>query len=247
MDQPAKPFASEGTEGRRWLGRIIIAVILGEALWGLIVSVMNNVIVPWLGDVMGQSSGLPTSFTQRPYNYPELFVSVFEFCIAGLVAAILNYFFQRPTTKRVKTSKSPVPAAPPGPIRVGPQAAPSVAPSAALTETAPPQFGITPAASPLPAPDQDVRLYPVIPSILVPAAPDEGRASPPVPQPEPAPPVSPTPEDRPQAIAPAAPAATNPVAAKPAPPAPKAEPAKPKKPKNVYYNIVGEPMPSDDD
>jgi hypothetical protein len=37
------------------------------------------------------------------------------------------------------------------------------------------------------------------------------------------------------------------VASKPVPPAPKAEPAKPKKPKNVYYNIVGEPMPSDDD
>ena len=188
MDQPARPFTSGSADTRRWMGRLIIAVILGEALWGLIVSLVNNVFVPWLGDAMGPSSGLPTSFTQRPYNYPDLFVSVFEFCIAGLVAAILNYFFQRPTARTVKTSKSPVPAAPPGPIRVVPQAAPS----AALTETAPPQFGVIPATSPMPDPTQDARLYPVIPSILVPAVPDGGLASPPIQQPsEPPPPPRP--------------------------------------------------------
>jgi len=232
MEQPVKPFTSEGADGRRWIVRLIIAVLLGEALWGLIVSVMNNVVVPWLGDVMGQSSGLPTSFTRRPYNYPELFVSVFEFCIAGLVAAVLNYFFQQPTAKRVKTLKSSVPAAPVGPIRVVPQAATS----SALTDTAPPQFGFTPAPSPMPSRAEVARAYPVIPSILVPAASEA-----------PAPPLAPAPEARPAAIAPAAPAVPNPVASKPVPPAPKAEPAKPKKPKNVYYNIVGEPMPSDDD
>src|SRR5712691_7016712 len=102
MDQLAKTFTPEGTDTRNWIGRLIVAVILGEAIWGLIVSIMNNLVVPWLGDVMGQSSGLPTSFTQRPYNYPDLFVSVIEFCIAGLVTAILNYFFQRPGAERVK-------------------------------------------------------------------------------------------------------------------------------------------------
>ena len=106
MDQPAKPFTSQVADQRGWIGRLIIAVLLGEAIWGLIVSVMNHVIVPWVGEVMGASSGLPTSFTRRPYNYPELFVSVFEFCIAGLVAAILNYFLQRPVARRVKTLKS---------------------------------------------------------------------------------------------------------------------------------------------
>ena len=245
MDQPAKPFTSGGADARRWMARLIIAVILGEALWGLIVSVVNNVFVPWLGDVMGPSSGLPTSFTQRPYNYPDLFVSVFEFCIAGLVAAVVNYFFQQPTTRRVKTSKSPVPAVPPGPIRVVPQ----VAPSAALAETAPPQFGVIPATSPMPDPAQDARLYPVIPSILVPAAPEGGRSSPSVPQPAAAPPVATTAETKPADIA-RAPA--NPVPPSPVRPTPKAEPvkaepAKPKKPKNVYYNIVGEPVSSDDD
>src|ERR1700745_1738885 len=95
-------LTSEGKDTRNWIGRIIVAVILGEAIWSLIVSVMNNLVVPWRGDVMGQSSGLPTSFTQRPYSYPDLFVSVVEFCIAGIVAAILNYFFKRARAVRMK-------------------------------------------------------------------------------------------------------------------------------------------------
>src|SRR5438552_9378895 len=103
MDQSGRTFTHGGldtretetrkTGTRNWIGQIIVAVILGEAIWNLIVSVMNNLIVPWLGDVMGQSSGLPTSFTQRPYNYPDLFVSAVELCIAGIVSAMLNHFF----------------------------------------------------------------------------------------------------------------------------------------------------------
>ena len=108
MEFPAGSFPSD----RRWIVRIIIAVILGEAVWTLIVSIMNNVIVPWLGDLMGPSAGLPTSFVQRPYNYPELFVSIFEVCIAGLVAAILNYFVQRPQEQRSKSMKGSVVASP---------------------------------------------------------------------------------------------------------------------------------------
>src|ERR1700694_1432853 len=108
MDQPVNTISSEEADGRKWIGRIIMAVILGEAIWSLIVSVMNNLVVPWLGDVMGPSSGVPTSFSQRPYDYPDLFVSVIEFCIAGLVAAVLNYFFQRPAVRRLKTLKRSV-------------------------------------------------------------------------------------------------------------------------------------------
>ena len=110
MDQPEKTFTSDGANAGNWIGKIIVAVILGEAIWSLIVSLMNNLVVPWLGDVMGQSSGLPTSFTQRPYDYPDLFVSVVEFCIAGLVAAILNHFFQRSKArmKRVQLAAEPI-------------------------------------------------------------------------------------------------------------------------------------------
>src|SRR5690348_18438532 len=123
MDQTGKASVLQGATARQWVGWIMVAVILGEAVWGLIVSVMNNVVVPWLGDVMGQSSGLPTSFTQRPYNYPDLFVSVLEFGLAGLVAAVLNYFFQRPGGRRVKTVRTTIAAPPVEPARLIPQAA----------------------------------------------------------------------------------------------------------------------------
>ena len=111
MEQTVKTFPSEGADARKWIGRIIMAVILGEAIWSLLVSIMNNLVVPWLGDVMGQASGLPTSFTQRPYDYPDLFISVLEFCIAGIMAVMLNYFLQRPRAGRVKPVKSSVPTA----------------------------------------------------------------------------------------------------------------------------------------
>lgn len=234
MDQAGKTFTSEGTDPRKWIGRIIMAVILGEAIWNLIVSVMNYLVVPWLGDVFGQSSGLPTSFTQRPYDYPDLFVSVVEFCIAGLVAAIINYFFQRPRAVRVKTVKNAVPVAPVEPLRVVPPPAttavlpqpalPQAAFPQAITQVVPPVAPSAPVAKPEP-------VLPAAPVITRPAAP------PPV--------VTPT-TARPAAVAPSAPpVASSP--AKPLPPALKAEPPKPKKPKEVYYNIVGEPMPSDDD
>jgi large-conductance mechanosensitive channel len=225
MDQPVRPF-SDGADTRRWIGRLIIAVILGEAIWALIVSVINNLVVPWLGDVMGQSSGLPTSFTQRPYNYPELFVSVFEFCIAGLVAAVLNYFFQRPAKGRVrtKTVTSSVAPAAAGPVRVIPQVIPPSAPTPTPLQLEP----LTPVAPQEPV----AKIHPVYqPAPDLPTAPF-------VPEPAAIPAA---------AVVPQAPVVPNPVTAKPLPNPPKPEPAKPKKPKNVYYNIVGEPMPSDED
>ena len=224
MDQPAKPFASEGADARRWIGRLIIAVLLGEATWGLIVSFMNHVFVPWLGDVMGQSSGLPTSFTQRPYNYPELFVSIFEFCIAGLVAAVLNYFFQRSPARKIKTVR--------GPVAVSPV---PVTPVQFLPTIPEPPARVAPVENPVPAPPAPAaKSEPIAATELVRVVP-----------PRPAPSAAPPPAQNPAAVSVPAPPVATPVAAKP--PAPKTEPAKPKKPKEVYYNIVGEPMPSDDD
>ena len=46
MEQAVKAFAPDRAEAPRWIGRIVMAVLLGEAIWGLIVSVMSNLIVP---------------------------------------------------------------------------------------------------------------------------------------------------------------------------------------------------------
>lgn len=219
MDQAGKSFTSDSTDARRWIGRIIMAVILGEAIWSVIVSVMNNVVVPWLGDLFGQSSGLPTSFTQRPYNYPDLFVSFIEFCIAGLVAASINYFFQRPGTRRVK-QKTLAPTVPVPPVRVVPQTAPaSLSQVPSPPAPAPAAIKLDPIPSPAP-----------VPTVVI----------------APSPVVEPAPPPKSATIAPLSPTAPSSVV-KPPPPAVKAQPSKPKKPKEVYYNIVGEPMPSDED
>jgi len=222
MHKKVKTFTSEGADVRKWIGGIIMAVILGEAIWSLIVSVMNNLVVPWLGDVMGQSSGLPTSFTQRPYDYPDVFVSVLEFCIAGIVALILSYFFQWQRAGRVKPVKSSVPTTVVEPVRVVPQATAA----AATTQATSPVALSAPVAKPDPVTSP-------VPVTVASAAP--------------APFVALRPVARPVAVAPLAPPLANSVAAKLLPSAPKAEPSKLKKPKEVYYNIVGEPMPSDED
>jgi large-conductance mechanosensitive channel len=241
MDQPAKTFILEGMDTRNWIGRLIVAVILGEAIWNLIVSVMNNLVVPWLGDVMGQSSGLPTSFTQRPYSYPDLFVSIVELCIAGIVAAILNHFFQRATVKKVKA------------VNIVPPA--SLAPGLSVRQ---------PVEVTQPVTSQKEMIQPVITpatsSVAVPRV--EGKAVPVVaPVPAVAAPAPPVPSDATATISksvnaasPALPAVDSatksPAVTKPEPvklESPKLESPKPKKPKAVYYNIVGEPVPSDED
>jgi large-conductance mechanosensitive channel len=250
MDQPGNTLTSDRAEAGKWMGRVVIAVILGEAIWNLIVSVMNNLIVPWVGDVMGQSSGLPTSFRQRPYNYPDLFVSVFEFCIAGLVAAILNYFFQRSAPRvKVVRAKSVATPATIEPVRM-------VAPLQAVAvpsrpDLQPPAFqppanqpaeaaALRPVASPAPvssAPNLTATPAVATPSVV---------QSPITPAPINQPPVTQAPIAPPQVARPVVPTPA-PVPSAAPKPAPKPTPAKPKKPKEIYYNIVGEPMPSDED
>jgi large-conductance mechanosensitive channel len=246
MDQPGNALTSDRDDAGKWMGRVVIAVILGEAIWNLIVSVMNNLIVPWVGDLMGQSSGLPTSFRQRPYNYPELFVTIFEFCIAGLVAAILNYFFQRSGPRaRVVKAKSAAPPASIEPTRAIPQLEPVALPSrpapvqppafqpplnqvaeAAVLRPVASAAPVTPAPNPTPAPP--AAAPPIIPATVT------------------QPPVTLAPVAQAQVARPVVPASTPAPIAAPKP-VQKAAPPKPKKPKEVYYNIVGEPMPSDED
>jgi hypothetical protein len=251
MDQAVKTFPPEGLDARRWIGWTIIAVILGEALWNLIVSVMNNLVVPWLGDVMGTSSGLPTSFVQRPYDYPALFVSILESCIAVIVAAVLNYSLQRQRGRKAKPVGGPVSIAPLERERVISQPAAAVA--------------ITPAASPAareelrpPAPPAPFKVAPAEPAPFIPPASVVTPAAAPLP----ARPVAESVAAKPSPPAPPAQPVVEPAAPKSPPPAPpvrpvaesaapksppKAEPPKAKKAKPVYYNIVGEPMPSDED
>jgi len=228
MDERPKIFPPDPNETRRWMGRLLIAVVLGEGIWNFIVSLMDNVVVPWLGAIMGPSSGLPASFLQRPYDYPDLFVSIVELCLAGLVAVVINYFFQKPVRVKVQMQKRPIPPATISPVQVAPPA-PIIAPTPAPPPSPAPV--VTPVPVVVQAPTPPVRPAPVV-----------------APQPAPRPVVQPAPPPppivKPAQVAPAL--APVPAATKPTPVPPPA-PAKPKPPKKIYYNSVGEPIEFDDD
>lgn len=236
MDDRPRIFPPDPNETRRWMGRLLVAVLVGEGIWNVIVSLMNNVVVPWLGDVMGQSSGLPTSFTQRPYDYPDLFVAIIELCLAGLVAVAINAFFQKSRQVRIKVQKRVVPTASIAPTQVVPVVTTPTPVPAVVPRT---EIPAAPIAAPRPVPAVPASPPPIV------AQPTPVPVRPaPVVEPKPAPVVqAPPPVPTPKPVPPPAPV---PVAAKPAPPPPPAPPLK-AKPKKVYYNSVGEPIEFDDD
>jgi hypothetical protein len=232
MTEPGIPADRvETADSRLRMGQLLIAVIVGAGIWNLIVSLFNCVIVPWIGGVMGPNSSLPASFTERPYDYPDLFVAVLEFAVAGLVAVGLNALLMpRKKVVRMKVVRKPVPAPVPEVARIIPEAAP--------LPPAPPQ-PVPMEAKPV---SQMAASVPAREFEIAPPSPPPVRPTPP-PQP-PLPSVRPAPAPPAPVVPPVQAAAAPPPAS---PPKVKPEPAKPKKPKQVYYNLVGEPVESDDD
>ncbi len=41
------------SDSRKWIGRIVIAVVLGEAIWGFLVSITNYLVLPAMAKVIG--------------------------------------------------------------------------------------------------------------------------------------------------------------------------------------------------
>jgi hypothetical protein len=116
MAESAKTFSPESSspDPGRWIGRVLIAVILGEGIWGLIVSLTNNLVLPFLARTMGGDVQSPLYLGKGDFNVPALFISVLELCFAGIVAVILNSWVRRqPSASRSKSARlSPIPADP---------------------------------------------------------------------------------------------------------------------------------------
>ena len=174
------PESSPG-DSRKWIGRIVIAVLLGEAIWGLLVSITNNLALPAMARAMGGDSTSPLYLGKGDFNVQGLFTSVLELCFAGIIALLVNSWSQKA-----------------GQVRRKPVGTASVDAPAAPVVTHPASSPATPAA------DRAMQEAKV----------DVG-SEPSAPQSPPSPQV--------------------------------AKPAKPKPPKVVHYNIVGEPVDSDDE
>jgi hypothetical protein len=184
MDDLARPSPQlPASDTGRWIGRLLIAVILGEGIWGLIVSVTNNLILPFLARIMGTDARSPLSLGNGQFNVPGLFISVLELCFAGIVAVVLNSWIQpkpRPTRlKPVRVSPVPVqPIAPSSPRTVVPvKAAESAPPPAPIA--VPAASPVTPVVAPIPSANQSPSQF------WSPPEPAPAKAAPPPPPPKP--------------------------------------------------------------
>ena len=90
---------------KQWIGLLLIAVIVGEGVWGLIVSLTNNLALPALARVMGADPQSPLYLGKGDYNIPAIFTSVLELCFAGIVAVILNSWVRKPVRKTARRVK----------------------------------------------------------------------------------------------------------------------------------------------
>jgi hypothetical protein len=128
MDETPRTSSPEwsAADTGRWIGRVVIAVILAEAIWGFIAALTSSLILPLLARTMGGDVQSPLYLGKGDINVPMLFAAVLELCFAGIVAAILNSMVQRkPKMIRVKSVRvSPIPTQPAAPPLPGPAVAP---------------------------------------------------------------------------------------------------------------------------
>ena len=162
MDEASNSSSLSPADSKTWIVRIVLALVLGQAIWGLLVALTAHLLVPLTARVMGGDPASPLYLGKGDIDVPALFIAILEFCLAGIVAAILNSWVQKPgrvVVRRVAapaslslTNSMPPPAAPPK--------APPAAPAAAAVvktrvPTAPSRPGMPPppasaAASPAP-------------------------------------------------------------------------------------------------
>jgi hypothetical protein len=117
-----------------WVALLVAAVVLAEAIWGLLLSLTNNFFLPLMAKVIGGDLQSPLYLGKRDLNIPALFSSVLELCLAVIVFVLLHHWSRRrPVSVRVKTVRmgKTVSQATAQPLSITPFPAPSVAPTQA--------------------------------------------------------------------------------------------------------------------
>ena len=181
MDALSKPLAADlsPAESRKWMGRLLVAVLLGAAIWNFVASLTGAVVLPALARVMETDPQSPLYLGKGDFNFPALFTSILELCFAAIAALMVNSWSQRrPRTARRKSA--------------------AVAPATGLSISAP-------AAAPFREPMSQVP--PAIAAPAVPPSPPQQSAPPPAtPQiptaqaPTPPPPAKPAKPKRPKEV-----------------------------------------------
>src|SRR5439155_6749131 len=117
----------------RWVGLLVAAVVLAEAIWGLLVSLTNNLFLPLMAKVIGEDPQSPLYLGKGDLNVPAMFSSFLGLCLAGIVFVLLNHWSRRrPAPVRVMRTVrmgKTVTQATEQPPSITPSPAPSVAPT----------------------------------------------------------------------------------------------------------------------
>src|SRR5579863_9242549 len=195
MDEVPRTSLPElsAADAGKWIGRVVIAVILAEGIWGFIASVTNNLILPLLARIMGADAQSPLYLGKGDFNAPALFTSVLELCFAAIAAVILNSWVRRKPqqvrSKSVRVSAIPAqPSAPASsPLSIAPvQTAVSVPPPAKASVPTPAAVAPVMASPPAPAPMPGQFWSPpeasAQPKAAVPPPPPKAPAKPPKPK-----------------------------------------------------------------
>jgi len=158
MDEIPKASSAQPSpqDTGRWIGRVVVAVILAEAIWGFIVSLTKNLILPALARVMGGDPQSPLYLGKGDFNVPAIFSSVLELCLAGIVAVVLYQWSRSAPRIRVKTvkmrtvaPKTSVPSIAPTPVMPPPASVPTAPEVTAQRVSVPPPARVsTPPAQP---------------------------------------------------------------------------------------------------
>jgi hypothetical protein len=113
MDDVAKAFAPElsPTGSRKWIGRLVVAVLVGVAIWNFVVSLTLNVVLPALARIMEADPQSPLYLGKGDLNPAPLFAAVLELCFALIAAILVNSWSQRAPKPARKRSASAAPSA----------------------------------------------------------------------------------------------------------------------------------------
>jgi len=150
MDQSQTPEST--LSPGKWIALLVAAVILAEGIWGVLVSLTNNLFIPLMARVMEEEPQSPLYLGKGDLNFPALFSSALGLCLAGLVFVVLQQWARRKPApvrmKMVRVTKK-VSQSTAGPLSIT-AAEPVVAPVQAAATPPPAQPAPTPQNSPAP-------------------------------------------------------------------------------------------------
>ena len=133
----------------RWLARIVAAVILAEGIWAMLVSVTRGLLLPLIARITGGDPQSALYLGKGDVNVPDLFGSVVQLCLAGILFLIIKSWSL--TGTRVKTPRPVKTSKPLGQISIAPPPVPpttqAAAASAVGTAHPPAQLVATPEAA----------------------------------------------------------------------------------------------------